>query len=245
MLNFVLCDDNPNVLNVIDKMLNSIFIKNNIDAEVTLKTTDVHELLEHLSNSTVNVLILDIELNCEYTGIQLAEKIRKNNKSIYIIFSTGHLEYALVAYKVKTFDYLPKPITIERLEDTVLRLITDGQNSPKKYIKLGNKNTIINPDSIYYIQKDGMKLIFHTDSKDYEIYSSFNKIADCLPENFVRCHKSFIVNVNKITNIQSNNTILFNKDMSCAIGPKYKNNFLEVFKNGNSSFNLEYINNRK
>lgn len=234
MLNFVLCDDNPNVINVIDKMLNSIFIKNNIDAEVTFKTTNANDLLDYINKSVVNVLILDIELNSDYTGIELAEIIRKTNKSTYIIFSTGHLEYALVAYKVKTFDYLPKPITLERLEETILRLVNDTQSNPKKYIKLGNKNTLINQDSIYYIQKDGMKLVFHTDSKNYEVYSSFNKIQDCLPENFVRCHKSFIANINKITNIQSSNTVLFEKGNSCAIGPKYKNNFMEVFKYGNS-----------
>ena len=234
MLNFALCDENINILDRLDKMLESIFINHNIDANITLKTTNANELLEFMNHSVINVLILDIELNSSLSGIELAKEIRKKNKSIYIIFSTGHLEYALLAYKVKTFDYLPKPLTVERLTDTILRLVNDAQNSPKKYIRLGNKNTMINQDSIYYIQKNGMKLVFHTDCKNYEVYSSFNKIQDCLPSNFVRCHKSYIANVNKIKDVKSSNTILFDKEIYCCIGPKYKNNFLEVLNHGNS-----------
>ena len=144
MLNFAICDDNINILDRLDKMLESIFISHNIDANVVLKTTSSKDLLEFMENTVINVLILDIELNSEISGIELAKKIREKNKSIYIIFSTGHLEYALLAYKVKTFDYLPKPLTIERLTDTILRLVNDAQNSPKKYIKLGNKSIMIN-----------------------------------------------------------------------------------------------------
>lgn len=77
-----------------------------------------------------------------------------------------------------------------------------------------------------------MKLNFHTSSRDYESYSSFNKIQDKLPENFVRCHKSYIVNLNNIKNVDPVTlTIAFNNNTSCSIGPKYKKEFMEVIKN--------------
>ena len=168
------------------------------------------------------------------------------NKTIYIIFTTGHLEYGLVAYKCKTFDFLSKPITLERLEDTVLRLFEDMSLKPKKFIKINNKNTIINIDSIRYIKKDGMKLIFYTDSREYESYSSFNKISNLLPENFVRCHKSYIANIHKISDLQiSSNTILFGNSTNCKcfIGPKYKNNFMEVLRHdGNIKYCVDCTN---
>lgn len=67
--------------------------------------------------------------------------------------------------------------------------------------------------------------------RDYEAYSTFNKILDLLPENYVRCHKSFIVNVNNIDYINSvDNTIFFKNGTFCYIGPKYKENFMEVIK---------------
>ena len=245
MLNFAICDDNLEILDRLSKMLESIFIANNLDASLVFSTESPSELLKYLQNNAVNVLLLDIELKSNINGLELAELVRKTNKSVYIIFTTGHLEHILNAFKVKTFDYLPKPITQERLEETVLRLVDDISQAPKKFIRLDNKNTIINEDSINYIKRDGMKLVFYTENRSYEIYSSFNKIKSCLPDNFVRCHKSFIANINNISDVCADNTIVFNDNSSCFIGPKYKDKFMEVFNNGfftehlDSSYNRE------
>ncbi len=243
MLNFVMCDDNVSVLNKLAKMLESIFIKYNIEACIGLQSSNAEEVIKYIETNKVDVLFLDINLKSEISGFDIADIARKKNKSSYIIFTTGHLEYALVAYKYKTFDYLPKPIVKERLEETVLRLVDDIKNTPSKFIKLNNNKTIINEDEINYIKKDGMKLVFCTNSRTYETYSSFSKIENCLPENFVRCHKSYIANVKNISNINSNNnTIVFSKDNYCSIGAKYKNNILEVIKNGNFTNNLDSFN---
>ena len=243
MLNFVLCDDNLNIVNKLKEMLEIIFMKNNIDANVALVTDNPYKVLEFEHNNVVDVLILDINLNDKISGIELAKQIRKNNKNVYIIFSTGHLEYSLVAYTVKTFDYLPKPITLERLEITLNRLLDDlNVESNNTFIKLNNK-AIINEKEINYIKRDGMKLVFCTKSGEYETYSSFNKIFPTLSSNFVRCHKSYIVNTQNIINIDSNNKIVFENNSFCDIGPKYKNNLMEVFNYGNISNNLDSTNN--
>ena len=243
MLNFVICDDNPSVLDRLAKMLESIFISNDIDASIGLKSITASDVINYLGNHKVDVLILDINLKSEITGCDIANMVRKKNKDVYLIFTTGHLEYALMAYKYKTFDYLPKPIVDEKLEETILRLIDDIKHTPSKFIRLNNNKTIINQDEVNYIKKDGMKLVFCTNTRTYETYSSFNKIEGCLPENFVRCHKSYIVNVKKISDINSNkNTILFSHNDSCFIGAKYKNKILEVLKNGNYTNNLERTN---
>ena len=114
--------------------------------------------------------------------------------------------------------------------------------SLKIFIKL-NKNTIINEKEINYIRKEGMKLIFCTNSGEYETYSSFNKLANSLPNNFVRCHKSYMANTENILNINTvDNTISFLNLSTCDIGPKYKNNLMEVFNYGNFSNNLDCIN---
>ena len=246
MLNFVICDDNPNILDKLSKMLESIFINNKIDAEIGLKSLTAYDVINYVEHNKVDVLILDINLKSETSGCDIANIVRKKNKDVYIIFTTGHLEYALMAYKYKTFDYLPKPIVDERLEETILRLMDDIKYSPTKFIKLNNDKTIINQDEINYIKKDGMKLVFCTNTRTYETYSSFTKIESCLPGNFVRCHKSYMVNVRNISDIDSNkNTILFSPNDSCSIGAKYKNEILEVLKNGNFTNNLDCINNRE
>lgn len=245
MLSFVLCDDNKTILDRLKKMLESLFLTHNFDAEVAFYSTDPKSTLEYVKNNDVNVLLLDIDFKSDFTGLDLASEIRKINHDAYIIFTSAHLEYILMAYKYKTFDFIPKPITIERLEETFLRIIDDIGNEASNnnhFIKINNRNTIINQDSVRFIKKDGMKLVFCTDDKTYETYSSFNKISQELPSNFVRCHKSYIANVNKITDIStSNNTISFdnNNDLKCYIGPKYKNKIMEVLNDGNFTNNLE------
>ena len=229
MLNFVICDDNLNMLDKLSKMLNSIFIKNNLDAKIAFKSDDVESILNFVENNKTDVLLLDINLKSNTTGLELAEAVRKKNKNAYIIFTTAHLEYAMVAYKFKTFDYIAKPFTLERIEDTVMRLFDDINGLPTKYIKIDSKNTIIDESEIDFIKRDGMKIVFHTQSRDYDTYSSFNKIQLSLPNNFVRCHKSYIANIDNIKDVEPvTNTITFKTGATCDIGPKYKNSLMEV-----------------
>lgn len=246
MLDFVLCDDNLNALNKLNSMLEALFINKDIKAQVVLSTTEPSDLINYLKSHSVNVIILDIDLKARVSGLDLAKLIRKQDKNVYIIFTTGHLEYGLLAYKYKTFDYLPKPVTAERLEETLDRLLDDMSGNATNFVRLDNNKTIITQDSIRYIQKDGMKVIFHTDNRDYETYSSFKKILPQLPNQFVQCHKSYIVNTQKITEVDIPNNAIFLNDSQtdkCYIGPKYKNQFMEVFNYGNLSNDLECIDN--
>ncbi len=232
MLNFVICDDNLNILDKIEKMLVNIFTKHNYDARVAFKSDDFNSILNYVDNNKTDVLVLDINLKQGKTGLQIAEMVRQKNKDAYLIFTTAHLEYAMLAYKFKTFDYIAKPLMPERLEETIVRLFDDIQGLPKKYIKIDNKNTIIDENEINCIKRDGMKLVFHTSERDYEVYSSFNKIQDGLPSNFVRCHKSYVVNINNVTNVDPvENKLYFQENDFCDIGPKYKKDIMEVFEN--------------
>lgn len=244
MLNFVLCDDNIPTLKRLSKMLESIFITHNIEAQIGLTTSFPNEVLEYIEKTTVNVVVLDINLKSDLNGCDLADAIRKENKDIYIIFLTGHLEYALLAYKYKTFDYLPKPITDERLEATILRLLDDVHTSKAPFIKLNNNKTIINPKEINFIKKDGMKIVFCATNHNYEFYSSFKKIENCLPDNFVRCHKSYMVNLDNITGYNAkDNSIIFSNNSTCFVGTKYKENLKEVLHNEFITKSLESVNN--
>ena len=231
MLNFIICDDNVNILDKLSKMLEAIFVKHSFDAKVSFTSDNVHNVLNYVNSNKTDVLILDINLKADITGLELAEIVRKKNKDAYIIFTTAHLEYAMVAYKFKTFDYLAKPITYDRLEETVKRLFEDIHGLPKKYLKIDNKNTIIDESEVLYIKRDGMKLVFHTATRDYDIYSSFNKFQDKLPSHYKRCHKSCIANISQIKDVEPvSGTITFKDGSTCNIGPKYKSDLMEVFK---------------
>ena len=79
MLNFVLCDDNEIIVAKLSKMLESIFIKNNLSAEVGFTSTKYDEIIEYVSNNKVDVLLLDIELKAKMSGLEVANLIRKEN----------------------------------------------------------------------------------------------------------------------------------------------------------------------
>ena len=231
MLHFVICDDNLNILDKLEKMLENIFTKNNFEAEVSFKSDNSEDILDYIKRNPSDVFLLDINLKSSKTGLELAEEIRKVKKNSYLIFTTGHLEYAMVAYKYKTFDYIAKPITYDRLEDTVVRLFEDVNGLNKRYLRIDNKNTLVDESEIQYVKRDGMKLVFHTPSRDYDTYSSFNKFQDRLPKTYIRCHKSCIANINQIKDIEPvSGTITFRDGSTCDIGPKYKSEFMEVLK---------------
>lgn len=230
MIKFLVCDDNTYTLDTISNMLESIFMKYNFEANVIYKASSDIELLYYIKNYPVDVFILDINLRGQLTGIDIAKIIRENNKDSYIIFITCHGEYDELAFKCKTFDFLRKPIAKSILEETILRLFDDikGNTLSKKYIKVDNKNTLIDENEIQYIKRDGMKIILHTIFENIQMYSSFKKLQEQLPNNFVRCHKSFIVNINNITKLKpTSNTIYFKDNSNCDIGPKYKESFLK------------------
>ena len=238
MLNFALCDDNQAFLSSLGATLSKLFVKNDFDAKVSFMSTNPFELLEHVRNDSVDVIFLDIQFKTVINGLDIANKIRETHKDLYIIFTTGHLEYGLLSFQAKPFDYLPKPIVSDRLESTLIRLFDDIENSSGHFISLNNK-TFIRENNIYYIKRDGMKLIFQTCSNVYETYGSFSKILPTLHDNFVRCHKSYIVNINNISSIEMNrNTILFLGNSKCYIGPKYKSSFLEAINCVNERKNL-------
>lgn len=228
MINFVLCDDNIQLLSKLKDMLESIFLKYDLDACVSLTTKDITELLNYINTNTVDVLFLDIDLNSKYNGIELAKEIRKKNKFLYLIFVTGHFEYIISAYECKTFDFIQKPFSQSKLEKTILRLFDDLNENTSVFIRPHNRHELINQNLVNYIQKEGMKTIYNMESGVVEVYGSFNNIADDLPDNFIRCHKSYIVNINNISNVDLKKNTIFFRNSQCFIGPKYKNKFMEV-----------------
>ena len=191
MLNFIICDDEPNMLTKLSFLFEKAFLKNDFDAKIVLKTSNYEKLLSYMSSNPVNVVVLDIEFkNSKINGLQIAEEIRKINKDCYIIFITSHFEYVMKAYHYKTFAYLFKnSLTVDTLSETLNRLFDDIYGSSTKFIKIDNKGTFVDLNDVQFIEKNGMKLIYHTSHEIIETYNSFSKIEDNLPPNFVRCHK--------------------------------------------------------
>ena len=243
MLSFVLCDDNNSIRTKLEQMLEKIFISNDISAEITLSCANPNDVINYISLNKVDVLLLDVELNSNLSGIDISKELRKNNKDAYIIFLSGYMDYVFESLKSKIFDYLLKPISYEKLERCILRLINDITKSNNKYITLPNNKITLREDDITFIEKNKMKAIIYANNRKYETYSSLDKLENCLSDNFKRCHKSYIINTDKISQIDSSsNTIYFNNNLTCSLGQKYKTIIMEGI---NVEPNTQFLNDAK
>lgn len=235
MLNIVICDDNERVLNNTKLIVEKILNRNMIEGRVVHTATMPEDVLTFCSKNDVNVVIIDIDLKSEMNGMALAQALRERERRLYIIFLTGHLEYLMQAYKVKTFDYIPKPVTYDIMEQCILSLYEDYMevNSPpadRRYItiKSGSEIYRLKPNDITYIERLGCKTIIHTCTSQIYCYDSLESLQQLLGDGFIRCHKSFIVNKKHISIINiGKNEIVLDNNAKCSIGRKYKKEVLE------------------
>ena len=117
MLNFVICDDDPNMLNKLSILFEKAFIRNDFNGKIVLKTSNYKDVISFMNSNTVNVLVLDIEFkNSNLNGLDIAREVRKIDKNCYLIFITSHFEYIIEAFDYKTFAYLFK-LFLKHLQD--------------------------------------------------------------------------------------------------------------------------------
>lgn len=213
-------------------MINLILEQNNIKGEVVFDSDDSEVFYKYILQNHIDVIFLDIELKTMQSGLDLAKKIREINKSINIIFCTAHMEYVMLAYRFKTFDYLVKPLSYERLEECILRLIqyisSDSIDSIR--IKSGSTTYVIMKNEIIFIEKEKSKSLLYTVNEMLETSMNLEQYEKILPCNFVRIHKSYIVNINKILKVDYiSNEILLINSYKCYLGRKFKKHFSELF----------------
>ena len=86
-----------------------------------------------------------------------------------------------------------------------------------------NKWKYVRTNDILYIEKDGKKSIIFTESQKYTTSKNLNSLLSELPKNFLRCHKSYILNSNKVLSIdKKEGQAFFGKDFSCPISSKFE-----------------------
>ena len=165
---------------------------------------------------------MDIEIG-DKSGIDLAKKIRENDKNTIIIFLTSYPQYALDTFQVVTFDFLVKPVTKEKMQ-TVLNKAIDYISLSKQNFSFSFKKDrySIPFNKICYIQKRGRKAYIYTDKKTYECNLNLKKIWEKLEEkSFASIGNSCIVNISKIEEIQSEHVILEN-DKKLVVSREYR-----------------------
>lgn len=143
-----------------------------------------------------DLFFLDIQMP-EQDGIALAKKIRENENRGTIIFITALAEYVYDAFEVEAFDYICKPIDDMRLQKTLDRAIKKLRESEKNclFVQTMNWCKSVKLDEIYYCEVMNRKIYLHTKTGVVEYYCKLKDIEKQLDYRFVRCHRSYLVNL--------------------------------------------------
>lgn len=223
MLKIGMCDDNLESLQVVAKLLEAEIMEQNFDAEISLITTSQKEIFDAIYQKDIDILFLDIDFKATgKNGIDFARDLREVNRTFYLIFLSAYQGYVHSSLSVKVYDYLFKPINREIIESLVSRLKQDYLKDQNVFLRL-SKCKSIQLNSIIYIERIGNKSHIITSTNENVTIKSLDKLLDELPTNFKRCHRSFIINIDKVVDIDSRKgivTLLENK--SCPINNYFK-----------------------
>ncbi len=187
------------------------FIKEFSSIEVVQEFEDPLEVLKYLQRNQIDIIFLDINMP-NLDGMSLGKFISKFNKKPEMVFITAYDHYAVEAFDIQAFDYLLKPYSEERIVNTLERLedkfksktddVKELQGHSKLTIWKGDKMQVLSLDDVYYCEACERETKIFTEK---EAYISKLKISDLenklSKDKFFRCHRSYIVNIDKISEI--------------------------------------------
>lgn len=159
------------------------------------------------------IVFMDISLGTgEESGIQAVQKYFPAGCGTQVIYVTGHSEYCTSVYRTEHLYFLTKPFEQGDLDDALNKALLNLavlENQPL-HIRSNGKLILVQPCKIKYIESDRRKVRFHVIGQEpLEAYGALSALAQDLPPVFIQCHKSFLVNMNCITELDKNNLVLF------------------------------------
>jgi DNA-binding LytR/AlgR family response regulator len=222
-LNCIIVDDEPlarkGIINYVHK---TPFL------ELRGEAASAADALQLLSANAIDLIFLDIEMP-EVNGVEF---VRSLNKNVLIVFITAFTDYALESYELNIIDYLLKPVSYNRFEKAVLKAkeyfeLKNIKKSPDYFfIKCGNKFEKILLNDLLFIEALENYVKLYTTHKTFVTYLTFKSIEQYLPsDGFLRVHKSYIVSLAKITNLDSEEIKIENH--SVPLSRNYKNMVME------------------
>ena len=160
-----------------------------------------------------DIILLDIQMK-HLDGMAAAEKIRKVDSDVIIIFITSTVQYAVQGYAVDALGYVLKPVPYTQFEQLFDKAIT-RVNAKKQhvYVKVSvdDKQIKLDCDTISYIESQRNNVIIHTDERDYITAGPLKKFDEMLMEHgFSKCHNAYIVNLSRVEAVQKEEVLLTN-----------------------------------
>ncbi len=228
----LLVDDEPLALQVLENYVSQL-----PELELAGMCSNAIEANEKIQNEDIDLLCLDIKMP-QISGIDFLKSLK--NPPL-VIFTTAFSNYALESYSLDVVDYLLKPISFDRFMMAINK-VTERMNNKKSlsqheddyfYVKADKKLIRVKYDDIIYIE--GLKdyVIIRVDESRIVTLQTMKSLTDKLPDDrFIRVHRSYLVNIDRINSIMGNMIEVFEKGKTklIPIGKNYKDGLMETIE---------------
>ncbi len=238
----IIIDDENKARAVLKKMLTLV----NDEIEIVGEANSVENGVKLLRDTEVDILFLDVRME-DGTGFDLLNCLKEFNA--HLIFTTAYDKYAVQAFKYEAIDYLLKPINIEDLQETLMRIgkmeakkpnfdffesmasDMNGATINKLAFPTAKEMEFHSPEEIMYIEGEGSYSYVHLKNGQKIITTKILKEIESLlnPEYFFRIHKSFTVNLREVSKFYKEGYIEMIDGKKLEISRRKKSDFVNRF----------------
>lgn len=206
MIRIAICDDDKRHGAVLEKTVSLFVTQNKINAEIKLYDQSRNLRYDISEGVYFDLLLSDIEMP-EMDGMKLAKYVKQYLPNIMIIFITGYVKYAVDAYELSVFRYIPKGELKQRLNHALADALRMLQIQADQYfiIQTPTRFEKIPLQTIVCIRRDGKNsLITHVDNQTTKVRKSLAQVYDELPsEDFIFVGRGDIVNIIYIMSLKN------------------------------------------
>lgn len=198
MIKFVVVEDDIKIQQVIKKILRKISIQNDANFEIAYFTKYGEDLQKEIDSEIYRkVYIMDIELEDNISGVDIASMVRENDWESEIIFVTTHDKMFETVHRniLEVFDFIEKFQNFEeRLEKDLIKIFNKKFDKKTFTVKSKNTDLEIYMNQILYVTKDDKKSTIHTKEANFKVSFTLEKMKEMLDNRFAQTHKSCIGN---------------------------------------------------
>lgn len=208
----------------------SNYIRQTPGLQLVAGTTKAGEVLQLVAQDAIDLLFVDIQMP-ELTGIEITRLL---GKKVKVIFTTAYAHYAVDGFELDIADFLLKPIAYDRFVVAVDKVKHRVQHSAPVvlpavldhiFVKTTYRNKRVNFADIYYLEALRDYIGFHTTGGKLLTLDSMRNLETVLPgDQFIRIHKSYLINKTKIDFIEKGQVVI--NHVSLPIGNAYRESFL-------------------
>lgn len=219
----IVVDDEPLAISLLENYIQKIPF-----FELVFSTENPILALEFLQSKEADLIFLDIQMP-ELTGINF---MKINGDKQKYVLTTAYSEYAMDGYEHNVIDYLLKPISFERFMKSALkvkeRFAFNDEGDSHFFVKSSGQQHRISFSDILYVESIKDYVNIRTSDEEYIVLDTLKSMESQLSDRFVRIHKSFIINLDKIKSIGVKKLMLSEQEI--PIGDSYRANLLEKLK---------------